>query len=125
MYLPKYSSRALVILLLFLIIATLFPPYKWGEERIKSETERSELLDYLPIKEHNFLFSESKKTFLIVWGWDYEKKTSIPINMVLHREIAASILIMEYVVLFLLFLLINVIMSMLYKQRGSQSRSSN
>ncbi len=58
-------------LFVFLILATiisLFPPFEWGDENIKTEKERTRnrnILESLPIKKYDFLFATNKKYFPI------------------------------------------------------------
>jgi len=58
-------------LIVFLFLATIisfFPPFQWGDENIKTEKERirnQNILENLPIKKYDFLFSSNKKYFPI------------------------------------------------------------
>ncbi len=58
-------------LFVFLSLATiisLFPPFEWGDENIRTEKERirnRNILGSLPIKKYDFLFSSNKKYFPI------------------------------------------------------------
>jgi len=58
-------------LFVFLSLATiisLFPPYQWGNEYLRTQKEREEnsyIIKYLPIKQYNVLFTSNKKYFPI------------------------------------------------------------
>lgn len=60
------------ISLSLLAIASLFPPYHWGEERLQTDRERYRHVgdsvrayEVLPIKKHAFLFSRSRQPFIL------------------------------------------------------------
>lgn len=60
----------LIVIFIFLsIIISLFPPYSWGNEKLKTTNERQSVHYYygdkIPIKEYDFLFNDLKKEFII------------------------------------------------------------
>ncbi len=83
--------------------ATLFPPFNWGQEWLTTEAERRLIMRHpwmyerLPIKTYAFLFGNSKKAFLVNWGWDSYKQESIPIFRALERRLNTTELLLEYV----------------------------
>jgi len=91
-------------------MATLFPPFRWGEEKLRTERERRMLTvefninatEVLPIKKYDFLFSDSKKQFLVSWGWDNQQKKSIPNYMMLERQLIVTELLLEYFLAFVI-----------------------
>ena len=103
------NSRSFQILFLALVaVATLFPPFNWGEELLGTETERarlkarnSSLYQSIPIKDYSFLFADSKKKFLVSWGWNNERSESIPLYEALRRRIIIPELALEYFLAFL------------------------
>lgn len=65
-------TRYLPLLLTFFVLAslaTLFPPYNWGEERLQTEEGKNNLIygararDVLPLKDYAFLFGDSAERF--------------------------------------------------------------
>lgn len=86
----KNAFPVLIILMLLILIVTLFPPYSWGNEKLRTLSERN-LLSFnyaynLPIKEYDFIFNPVKKNFQI-------DNNSIS----LERHIILSELILEYI----------------------------
>ena len=104
-----------------MIAATLFPPFRWGEEKLKTERERRMLAfefdikptEVLPIKKYGFLFGDSKQQFQI-WGWDEKQKQSVPKNMVLERQLIVTELFLEC---FLAFIVAGVVYLLLPKRK--------
>ncbi len=81
-------------------VATLFPPFNWGEERLGTEMERRvtqawhrNLYDRLPIKTYSFLFGNSKRDFL-EWSWDGQQSVQVPVA--LQRRLITAELVLEY-----------------------------
>jgi hypothetical protein len=69
---PAFTVTCLVLM----IAATLFPPFHWGEEEVRTEAERRsfrsrhrEIYDQMPIKTYSFLLGASSRAFL-EWTWD-------------------------------------------------------
>lgn len=60
-----------IVLIVFLFLATivsLFPPFEIGNELLRTQQERnkySEIMDNLPLKRYDFLFSKTKKSYPI------------------------------------------------------------
>ena len=62
----KNYKTGLIVFLFLATIISLFPPFEWGNKNIKTERERIKnrnILESLPIKEYDFLFSSNKKLF--------------------------------------------------------------
>ena len=107
------AGRSPVLVFTFLgllSVATLFPPFNWGEELLRTETERRltwlrhrSLYDRLPIKTYSFLFSDSKRDFL-KWGWDGRQSVQVPV--LLHRRLIREELMLEYVLALVVSLLV-------------------
>lgn len=55
----------IIIFIPLAILLSLFPPYYWGNEKIRtlSERRRSDIDDQLPIKSYDLLFGSNKKLF--------------------------------------------------------------
>ena len=94
----RVASLAFVLLA---TIATLFPPFHWGEEQLQTERERgvfrrfhSNMAEQIPIKSYSFLFGSSSRAF-VEWAWDGRQSIQEPI--VLRRRLVASELVLEYV----------------------------
>jgi hypothetical protein len=108
-----------LLLLLFLILvipATLFPPFNWGEERLQTESEKRERLqwgqnvitaqEFLPIKRYAFLFGASIGQFSSSDSGTGPIETSIT----LRRKMIVSELLLEYLLAFILAYLIYITM---------------
>lgn len=87
-----------VVFLALVVVATLFPPFNWGEERLGTERERHllrrdtpGLYQAIPIKEYSFLFADSKKEFF---------------NQSLQRRVILPELMLEYLLAFVVAVLI-------------------
>jgi hypothetical protein len=67
MYLKLTLKYSIPVFLLLAIYISLFPPFQWGGDKIKTHNEREnfEYSDLLPIKEYDFLFSGNKKLFKV------------------------------------------------------------
>lgn len=80
---------AVFVFLIMSSIITLFPPFQWGNERLRTIEERKAsrniYSDILPVKEYNFIFSPFKKDFTI--------NNNIAS---LNRELITSEIILEY-----------------------------
>lgn len=109
----KYRSLILAFLLLA-SLATLFPPFHWGEEKLRTEAERRRRIggvrisEVLPIKKYAFLFGDSKREFQI--GWDAEK--NIPVRLTLERSMITTELLLEYFLAFVLAFIAFIIISL-------------
>ena len=62
---------------IFLAIGiSLFPPFEFGNEKLRTLSERklnTEIVEKLPIKEYDFIFSNNKKYFALT-SYDFVKK---------------------------------------------------
>ncbi len=59
-------SAAIFILLAFII--SLFPPFEFGNEKLRTLSERksnSDIVNKLPIKQYDFIFGSNKKSFTL------------------------------------------------------------
>lgn len=63
-------QKNIVLIISFITLAfiiSLFPPYAWGDEQLKTEKERQRIKYYyedkLPFKQYDFLFNDIKKEF--------------------------------------------------------------
>lgn len=81
------------VFLALVAVATLFPPFNWGEERLGTERERKllqrdnpGLYQAIPIKEYSFLFADSEEVFF---------------NESLHRRVILPELMLEYLLAFI------------------------
>ncbi|MBK6913006.1 MAG: hypothetical protein IPH11_04820 [Ignavibacteriales bacterium] len=71
-------NRNNIILIAFLLpalIVSLFPPFEWGKEKLKTLSERrsNSIIDELPIKCYDLVFNSNKKYFKI-GDYNFEKK---------------------------------------------------
>lgn len=99
------------------IIATLFPPCNWGDEKLQTKQERMYYRELdLPIKEYSFIFSDNKKIFELGWGWDNIQQKSVRNKYTLHRKIIFSELIVQYILIFLLSIIFQKSYTFLKKQ---------
>lgn len=120
----KYKVPLLVFLTL-VAAATLFPPFRWGEEKLRTERERRMLAfefninatEVLPVKKYGFLFGDSKQQFQ-VWGWDDRQKKSMPKYMVLERHLILIELLLEY---FLAFVVAGIVYLLIPKRQSDNS----
>src|SRR5262245_27172078 len=111
------SRGFLIPFSVLIIVATLYPPFYWGNEKLRewrglSENELNQLrrspnewAGYagranLPVKDYGFLFGAPRKNFLVAWGWDPYKRESIPVDFTLTRELIVWELVLEYVLAF-------------------------
>jgi hypothetical protein len=112
------KSRAFLIPFVLLIVtATLYPPFYWGNEKLREWRRLSEwefqLLrrspnewagyagrENLPVKDYGFLFGAPRKSFRVAWGWDPYRRESVPAEFTLTRELIVWELILEYVLAF-------------------------
>lgn len=89
----KNIYPVLSILGLLVLLTTLFPPYSWGDEKLRTISERNRFSNYysynLPIKEYDFIFNPVKKDFIIDNN-----------NISLERHLIISELILEYILCF-------------------------
>lgn len=72
----KNYKTGLTVFLILATIISLFPPFEWGDENIKTERERIKnrnILESLPIKEYDFLFASNKKYFITGSNQIYKK----------------------------------------------------
>jgi hypothetical protein len=121
----KIYLPVLLVLIFLFILATLFPPYSWGDERLKTKDERNKYIrdvgylnDLLPIKEYDFLFSSSKKEIFVGWGFEQGKSTKKYIT--LERHLITEELLLNYVLCVLIaaiFLLFRKQLELIYKNK--------
>lgn len=101
---------AVFIFLILSSFITLFPPFQWGVERLRTIEERKTsqniFSDNLPIKEYNFIFSSSKKEFTV-------NNNTVSLN----RVLITSEIILEYV----FSIIISLIFYFLYLQFGRRT----
>lgn len=112
------SNIFISVFLCLLVIATIYPPFIWGEERLRTSEERYELKHYsreaydaLPLKKYDFLFSSSKQQFQFGWGWNEYKKESYPFILSLQRRLDFSELALEYILSFLFAIIIDFVVT--------------
>jgi len=122
----RVTKLSLLSLIFFGIaaLATLFPPYSYGEDRLSSQAGGVALYrlgldphEILPIKKRAFLFGQAKRKLVVAWDWDYQKKQSTRIEMLLDRKLLWSDLILEYLFAFLVGALIYMLLPQIYPQR--------
>lgn len=65
-------QKNIILIVSFITLAfiiSLFPPYSWGDEKLKTERERQRISYYyennLPFKQYDFLFNDIRKEFKI------------------------------------------------------------
>jgi len=112
-------SKVLLIAVFFglSLVATLFPPFLWGEELFQEEIsyERKIQLSQsggLPAKRYAFLFGDSKqKLYSGVWLWNESEKRSKPFYIAVQRKLLVSELILEYVIALILAALLAFLVS--------------
>jgi len=95
--------------LLLSMIATMFPPFIWGEELLKDQGVRVRVslrgVD-LPVKSYAFLFGDSKQKFDSgLWGWDETKQEPRKTLITLQRNLLLPELMLEYVLALIVALL--------------------
>ena len=93
---------ATLVFLLAAIPITLFPPFNWGEERLQTEAERRQSIDWggeypsakevLPVKRRAFLFGETKQPFTTK-----HPRIDIETKISLDRKIIVGDLVLEYI----------------------------
>jgi hypothetical protein len=115
--------------LVLVTAATLFPPYHWGEDKLRlgTEVERrhaarelGELYGQIPIKRHAFLFGDSHQEFL-GWGWQNGQSVRIPVK--LHRRVITAELVLQYVLAVVIAALVTQITTLI--QRGAILRRTS
>lgn len=88
--------------ILLSVVISLFPPFSWGDERLRTLSERQTthyyLKDKIPVKEYNFLFNDLKKEFI----FDNSK-------IMLERHLIISELLIEIFIAFLISIFIQFI----------------
>jgi hypothetical protein len=91
------------------LLATLFPPFIWGEELFQEQdaslTYKLELSQSggLPLKKYAFLFGDSKqKLYSGLWFWNEQEKESKPLYVSAQRRLLVSELLLEYVLAFII-----------------------
>ena len=91
---------SLLVFIALATLATLLPPYLWGQERVSTEADRigtarfhPDLFRRLPIKQRAFLFGPNSRGFL-EWTWDGKSSVRRPVT--LHRRLAVQDLVLEY-----------------------------
>jgi len=90
------KNKILIGSFIFLsIVISLFPPFSWGDERLRTISERQRIHYYyedkIPIKEYDFLFNDLKKEFV------FSNNT-----ITLERHLIISELLLEIFIAFLL-----------------------
>lgn len=65
-------QKNIILILSFIILSliiSLFPPYSWGDEKLRTQRERQRVNYYfenkIPFKQYDFLFNDIKKEFTI------------------------------------------------------------
>jgi hypothetical protein len=99
----NFIKASLAIFVLLAIIISLFPPFEFGDEKLRTLEERNlyySIADKLPIKEYSFIFSDNKKKFDLGWVWDDYRKDAYQEICTLHRTIIFSELLVEYILAF-------------------------
>jgi hypothetical protein len=84
----------------FLLLAgciTLFPPFHWGTEADRRHWSGKPGGRYQDFKSREILFGQSRRQFLVDWGWDYKAAESVPLFVPLDREISFEDLALEYI----------------------------
>lgn len=104
----KFSKLFVPIFFGLSVVATIFPPFVWGEDLFK-EVESTEVKMYLsqegglPIKKYAFLFGDSKQKFYSgVWFWNENEKRSQPFYVTAQRRLLVAELLLEYVLALIL-----------------------
>ena len=104
-----------IIFLLLCLFISLFPPFSWGNERLLTDKSQNEYYntykarDVLPIKQYDFVFNDMKKEFSFGWTWE-RYRGSYEVREVLTRHIIISELLINYLLAFLISLIISVLM---------------
>lgn len=80
-------SKNKILIGSFILLSTLislFPPFSWGDEKLRTMSERkkiySYLEDYIPLKEYDFLFNDLKKEFVFA-----NKKVVLERHLIVHE----------------------------------------
>ena len=63
-----FIKFSLIIFVILSIVISLFPPFEFGNEKLKTLSERkvnSKIIDKLPIKDYDFIFRNNKKYFVL------------------------------------------------------------
>jgi hypothetical protein len=119
----------IIIFLVLILFITLFPPFSWGDERLITEKERNKYYnDYrkqayeiFPIKQYDFIFSNSKKEITSdnIWGWEDYK--SVKAKFLLSRHLIISELIINYLLATLVSLIIFVLSNKTFNKHQKES----
>jgi hypothetical protein len=95
-------QKNIILIISFITLAfiiSLFPPYSWGDEKLKTERERQRINYYyennLPFKQYDFLFNDIRKEFKIGNN-----------KITLERHLIVSELIIQIFLAFLVSILI-------------------
>ncbi len=125
----------ITIFLVLSLFITLFPPFSWGDERLATEKERNKTynnkkaIDILPIKQYDFIFNSSKKEFSFGWSWIENPRKyigyrwestggkSVEIKASLSRHIIISELLINYLLAFIISLIIYVLKNKIFNKR--------
>src|SRR5687768_4375002 len=90
------------------LLATLFPPFLWGEELFQHQDASFEYKlklsqsGGLPVKKYAFLFGDSKQNLYSgFWSWNEQEWKSKPIYVTAQRRLLGSELVLEYVLAFI------------------------
>jgi hypothetical protein len=98
----------LLMFLVLVFLATLFPPYKWGEERVADVGGTYAL----PVKRYAFILGDSTRQFdkFDISLRDANDNGSRSVGpLTLQRSLIISDLILEYVIAFLIALMVAVL----------------
>ncbi len=71
----KFIKIALAIFIILSVIISLFPPFEFGNEKLKTQYERNinyKIVEKLPIKQYDFIFNSNEKYFILIY-YNYQK----------------------------------------------------
>ncbi len=74
--LNPFFKYFIAVFIFLAVIVSLFPPYEWGNERLKTLEERRSnryIKDKLPVKTYDLIFNSNKKYFVLD-DYEFEKK---------------------------------------------------
>ncbi|HUS11040.1 MAG TPA: hypothetical protein VMZ30_11280 [Pyrinomonadaceae bacterium] len=116
----KTSGLLVVIFFGLCLLATLFPPFLWGEELFQQEDISFEYKlqlsqsGGLPVKKYAFLFGASKqRLYSGVWLWNESEGRSGPFYLAVQRRLLVSELLLEYVLAFIIAFISAFLMALL------------
>lgn len=119
----------IIIFLVLILFITLFPPFSWGDERIITEKERNkyyykfdkQAYEIFPIKQYDFIFSNSKKEITSDNVWDWVDSKSVKAIFLLSRHLIISELIINYLLATLVSLIIFVFRNKTFNKHPKES----